>query len=227
MRTMRNQLATTALLIAATGVLCASPASAAPVGDQDASFVRTGHRVDLAEIAAGEDARKNATTACVKAVGAALVRDHTQLDAGLVGLAKELGVPLPDSPAPEDRRKLEAVRAKAGTPAYDTAWLADQAAGHTRALALIDEEIARGDNAQVVAAARVARPVIAMHLDMVRGGTCHGVAEPKTIDAGSGRLAAVADDHLVLGTVALTGGAVLAGAGLWLLVARRRNNADR
>jgi putative membrane protein len=225
---MRNQLATTALLIAATGVLCAPPASAAPVGDQDASFVRTGHRVDLAEIAAGEDARKNATTACVKAVGAALVRDHTQLDAGLVGLAKELAVSLPDSPAPEDRRKLEAVRAKAGTAAYDTAWLADQAAGHTRALALIDEEIAQGDNAQVVAAARVARPVIAMHLDMVRGGTCNGVAEPKTIDAGSGgHLAAVVDDHLVLGTVALTGGAVLAGAGLWLLAARRRDNAGR
>ncbi|MFJ8209787.1 DUF4142 domain-containing protein [Streptomyces sp. NPDC096033] len=62
---------------------------------------------------------------------------------------------------------------KAGTPGYDMAWLRAQADAHQATLKTIDDEIANGDDARVVAAAKDARPVVAMHLDMVRGGTCH------------------------------------------------------
>lgn len=46
-------------------------------------------------------------------------------------------------------------------------------AGHVKTLALIDQEVKSGANAEVVAAAQAARPVVAMHLKMVEGGTCH------------------------------------------------------
>ncbi|MFJ8668885.1 DUF4142 domain-containing protein [Streptomyces sp. NPDC093600] len=219
---MRKQLVTVAL-IGAAGALCAPQAYAAPVSDQDTAFTQAAHRANLAEIAAGQDAQRNATTGCVKTVGGVLVRDHSRLDAGLTALAKKHGIALPGSPAPEDEQKLMAVRAKAGTAAYDKAWLAHQEAAHTKSLARIDEEIAKGDNAEVVAAARAARPVVAMHLDMVRGGTCHAAKDSKTVGAGNGgQLAAAMNDRVVLGTVALAGGALLvAGAGLWALRGRR------
>ncbi|MGW7431477.1 DUF4142 domain-containing protein [Streptomyces sp. NPDC054861] len=220
---------TTALLLTVTGALCAPPATASPAGDQDTAFVRRGHQVGLAEIAAGRDAARNAATPCVKAVGAALVRDHTRLDAGLSALARELGVTLPGPAAPAPAREPEDVRGPARTTAYDTAWLADRAEAQTEALALIDAQIARGDNARAVAAARVARPVVTMHLDMVRGGTCHGVRGATTSAAGSGAdlAAASGNDRFVLGAAALAAGAVLAGAGLWLLSSRRRDDGGR
>ncbi|MET9434901.1 DUF4142 domain-containing protein [Streptomyces sp. NPDC006551] len=221
---MRKQFVTVAL-IAAAGAMCASQAYAAPGGDQDTAFTKAAHQANLAEIAAGRDGQKNATTACVKTVADTVVRDHSRLDAGLTALAKKHGIALPSSPAPEDKQKLMAVRAKAGTAAYDKAWLADQDAAHTKSLARIDEEIAKGDHAEIVAAARAARPIVATHLDMVRGGTCHAAKDPKTVRAGSGgHLAAAMNDRAVLGTAALAGGwLIVAGAGLLALRGRRRD----
>ncbi|GGR66401.1 DUF4142 domain-containing protein [Streptomyces roseolus] len=220
---MRIRLISTGALVAATAFLGAPQAFAAEVSDQDRVFLRAAHQGNLAEVAAGEDARQHATSSCVKSVGAALVRDHGKLDADVTALAGKLGVALPDGPAPEDANKLKAVRAKAGTPAYDTAWLAVQEAAHVKTLALIDHELKAGENSEVFAAARAARPVVAMHLDMVRGGSCHAAKAPETVDAGSGgRLAASAHDRDVLAATAVASGlALAAGAGWWTVRARR------
>ncbi|MET9378631.1 DUF4142 domain-containing protein [Streptomyces sp. NPDC003035] len=225
---MRITLLTTTALIAAVTGLGASPAFAADVSSQDSSFMRAAHQGNLAEIAAGQDAQKNATTACVKAVGSALVRDHGKLDADVKALARKLGVSLPGAPAPEDRQKLAALKTKAGTPAYDAGWLAEQDAAHEKTLVLIDQEIAAGENAQVVAAAKSARPVVAMHLDMVRGGTCHAAKAPKTVSAGTGgHLAALANDRAALGAAALAcGGLLAAGAGFLIARGHRRRSTE-
>ncbi|MFD3808134.1 DUF4142 domain-containing protein [Streptomyces sp. NPDC058611] len=126
----------------------------------------------MAEIAAGQDARKNATTTCVKQAGATLVGDHTKLDAELSALAKEGDVSLPGTPTREQQTTLADVRSKA-CPDYDKAWLMAQEAGHTKTLTLIDQQISQGKDTETTAAAKKARPEVAMHLDMVRGGTCH------------------------------------------------------
>ncbi|MCP9973826.1 DUF4142 domain-containing protein [Streptomyces somaliensis] len=171
MRTYR--WAATALTCLALSGIAAAPALAADAPPTDHAFLRAAHQGNLTEIAAGRDAGKNATTACVKKVGAVLVRDHTKLDAAARALADKLGVDLPTAPSPEQQRVLASVMAKAGTGAYDAAWLKAQDAAHTKTLRMIDHQIAEGREASVTAAAKAARPVVAHHLSMVRGGTCH------------------------------------------------------
>ncbi|UNO44376.1 DUF4142 domain-containing protein [Streptomyces sp. MST-110588] len=201
----------------------AAPSVAASAGDQDATFVKAVHQGNLAEIAAGQDARHNATTSCVKTVGKALVRDHGKLDADLKALAHKLGIALPASPTEEQKQELAAAQSKANTSAYDAAWLKTQDAAHTKTLALIDDELKAGKNTEVQAAARAARPVVSAHLDMVRGGTCHAAKDAGTIKAGGGGQSAAAPVAApVAGAVALGGGGLLVGFGsAWLIRGRR------
>ncbi|NXY93239.1 DUF4142 domain-containing protein [Streptomyces sp. BR123] len=161
------------MLAAAVGLCAPSAFAAQPGGDGDKEFVVAAHQSNLAEIAAGEDARKNAQDSCVKNVGAALVKDHTKLDADLKALADKMNISLPATPTPEQEQHLKGVQQKAGSPDYDEAWLTAQEAGHKTTLALIDKQIDQGDNKDVTAAANKARPIVARHLDMVRDATCH------------------------------------------------------
>ncbi|MGW0366106.1 DUF4142 domain-containing protein [Streptomyces sp. NPDC002990] len=176
---MHSRFLTAAVIsLAVTGLsvpqaMAASAAAPAVVGSQDVAFATMAHQGNLAEIAAGQDAQKNATTSCVKEVGAVLVRDHNKLDADLATLAKQEGITLPTAPTAEQRAALADVQSKAGSRAYDQAWLAVQQDAHTKTLGLIDQEIRQGQDPDVIQAARDARPVVAMHLDMVRGGTCN------------------------------------------------------
>jgi putative membrane protein len=221
---MRKRLLAAAVAaVALSGISAPQALAGAAVSGHDEMFLMRAHQGNLAEIAAGHDAQKNATSACVKHVGAVLVRDHTKLDTDVKMLADKLDVTLPTSPSAEQKKELAAVQAKAGGPAYDAAWLTTQDAAHRKTLTLIDREIKAGQNAEVVAAARTARPVVAMHLDMVRGGTCHAVKEAGTVHAGTGgHLAATGDSPAT--TVGMAGGGLLVAAGAaWLLHARRRS----
>lgn len=220
----RRLLAAAVAAVALSGISVAEAFADGRVNSQDETFLIKAHQGNLAEIAAGRDARKNATSECVKKVGAVLVRDHTKLDADVKALARKLNVTLPTSPSPEQQKELAAVRAKAGSPAYDAAWLTTQDAAHRKTLALIDQEIKAGKNPEVVAAARTARPVVAMHLDMVRGGTCHAAHDAGRVHAGTGgHLAAAEDASATAGVVGMIGGGLLAAGGAgWLVRTRRR-----
>ncbi|MFI1453940.1 DUF4142 domain-containing protein [Streptomyces roseus] len=161
----------TAAAVVGLGVL---PVMAAPSpGTADAAFVQTAHQGNLPEITAGHDAQKNGQDTCVKDAGAILVRDHTKLDADLSQLAAKGKIQLPDAPSPEQQAASNQVKTMAGSSGYDKAWLAAQEDAHTKTLASIDKQISQGKDADTTAAARKARPVVAMHLEMVRGGTCH------------------------------------------------------
>ncbi|WP_234347813.1 DUF4142 domain-containing protein [Streptomyces specialis] len=206
-------------LVGASAGLARADGTDSGISPADATFLKSAHQGNLAEIAAGTDAGRNATTACVKEVGAALVTDHTTLDEAVPGLADRLPVPLPEEPTPEQTSTLEEVRARAGTPAYDEAWLAAQDAAHRETLALIDQELSDGENAEVKAAASAARPVVEAHLERVAGGECHldagsgAVADPSRVPAGFGGRADGADGgRSEAGVAAVTGGTLLTGA---------------
>ncbi|MGW0335802.1 DUF4142 domain-containing protein [Streptomyces sp. NPDC003011] len=108
------------------------------------------------------------------------------------------------------------------------AWLKTQEAAHTKTLALIDSELNTGRNTEVKAPARAARPVVAMHLDMVRGGTCHTGKDAGMVKAGNGGQMAAASDGATAGAVSTVGGGFLAAlGGVWLLRGRRRSAQNR
>ncbi|MEU3370497.1 DUF4142 domain-containing protein [Streptomyces sp. NPDC006711] len=165
-------VAALALTGAAPAFAAASPTPSAAAGS-DAAFLKAIHQANLAEIAAGKDARAHAYGSCVKQVGDVLVRDHTALDAKGATLAKSKNITLPKDSSADQQKSLSALKPKNGTKAYDTAWLQVQSTGHQQALKLIDEELKSGKDAQIKAAAKDARPVVAAHLKMVEGGVCH------------------------------------------------------
>lgn len=227
---MRTRMTSLAALVVAASTISVGPSVAAAVSDQDVMFVQSAHQGNLAEIAAGQDAQKNATSTCVKQVGALLVRDHGKLDADVKMLAGKLDITLPATPTPEQKQELAAVRAKAGTAAYDAAWLKTQEAAHTKTLAMIDHEVKAGHNTEVVMAARAARPVVAMHLDMVRGGTCHAGKDAGMVRAGTGGQVTAADNgaFTTAGAAWAAGGGLLAACGgTWLLRGRRQSAENR
>ncbi|GAA4919307.1 DUF4142 domain-containing protein [Streptomyces coeruleoprunus] len=231
-----HRWAGTALTCFALTGIPAGPAVA--VDHVDNAFLRASHQSNLAEIALSQDAKKNATTSCVKEVAAKLEADHRKLDADTKALSDKLGVDLPVAPTAEQQQTLADVMAKAKTPAYDAAWLKTQEAAHEKSLARIDGQIAEGRNAEITAAAKAARPVVAGHLEMVRGGTCHagstGIGTgttgttPKRIHTGNGGQAELAADVPVFVTVpAVALGGVLVAAGAFWAAGRIRRNDPR
>lgn len=193
----------------------------------DNAFLRAAHQANLAEIALNRDAREHADDACVKEVAVVMERDHGRLDADVRALSDRLGVDLPIAPTAHQQQALADVMERRGTSGYDAAWLRTQDVAHRVTLKAIDHQIARGTDREVTAAARAARPVVAGHLAMVRGGECRGVASPSAIRAGSGGQAA-GQAPGVSAAVALpgvaVGGAVVAGAAFWMAARLRRRD---
>ncbi|MFJ9030043.1 DUF4142 domain-containing protein [Streptomyces sp. NPDC102274] len=162
-----------ATMLAALAGISAPSAFAAAAATDDAPFLKAIHQGNLAEIAAGESARKDATAACVKTVGATLVRDHRKLDVGVKALASKLHVNLSTAPSAAQEKSMTALQSQVGTSAYNTTWLTTEAKSHEETLALIDREVTTGGNAEVRAAARAARPVVAKHLELIRACEAH------------------------------------------------------
>ncbi|WP_236245115.1 DUF4142 domain-containing protein [Streptomyces sp. CC210A] len=230
MHTHRSRRAATTLAALAVTCIAAAPAAADRDGGlpTDNAFLRAAHQANLAEIALSRDARENATTACVKDVAAELERDHAKLDADVQALSDKLGVDLPLAPTPHQQQLLADVMARKGTTAYDRVWLKTQDTAHRLTLKAIDHQIARGEDRQITAAAKAARPVVAGHLERVEGGTCHGAAPARTIRAGSGGQAATPFAAGVPVAVAVPavalGGALVAGGAFWTASRLRRND---
>jgi putative membrane protein len=215
-------LAGNVLLLALLSVgTSAGPASAA-AAEPDVTYLRSAHQANLAVIAAGQDAQRNGRTSCVRELGALLVRDHRRLDAQARPVARQLGVTLPSEPASAHQQELAAVRAEAGTPGYDAAWLAAQERQHRQALTLIDQERIRGSAAAVRAVANAARPVVQMHQDMIRGGRCRPPATSMTVATGDGGQVAGAWQLRRLTGLGLVGAGGLLIAGWALALLRRR-----
>ncbi|GAB2999348.1 hypothetical protein GCM10023080_076430 [Streptomyces pseudoechinosporeus] len=227
--------------------LALSGTSAAPaIADErpelprpDRYFLRAAHQGNLAEIAAGWDARRHATTDCVKKAGATLTTDHARLDEHGRALADKLGVPLPGMLTAAQLQELATVKARAGTAEYDEAWLNSRRAAHKTTLALIDRQLDSGSNPEVRAAARAARPVVARHLRMMRADTCRTESEsaPAAMHADSGahsaadadtssQSAAADNREAILGAAALGSGGVLMIIGWRMAVAQRRSTDE-
>ncbi|WP_051744494.1 DUF4142 domain-containing protein [Streptomyces yerevanensis] len=230
-------MALTFLALSGTSAASATADERPELPRPDRYFLRAAHQGNLAEIAAGWDARRHAATDCVKQAGAILATDHTQLDEHGRALADKLGVPLSGMLTATQRQELAAVKARAGTTEYDEAWLDSRRAAHKTALALIDQQLDSGSNPEVRAAARDARPVVARHLRMMRADTCRtesaSASAPAAMHANSGAHSAADADtsgqsaadnrEAILGAAALGSGGVLMVIGWRMAVAQRRS----
>jgi putative membrane protein len=137
------------------------------LSEQDKSFLVAAHQSNLAEIAAGHVALAKSHNPVVREIATRLIADHLRLDVGVRATAARHHVALPNAPSREQRAQLAAVARKSG-PAFDHAWLKLQESSHVKTLALINRELHQGCAPDVKAVARTAKPVVQMHLEMVR-----------------------------------------------------------
>jgi putative membrane protein len=207
--------------IALTAAGVAGATTTAAPNAQDRAFLVAAHQSNLAEIAAGTAAQKQATTSVVREHGQIFIRDHTRLDANVQQVAKTLGVQLPSAPNATQQAQLAAVSAKSGS-AFDSAWLTQQLASHRASLALGNTELAAGSDPTVKGLATASAPVVKSHLAMLEQATG---TSPTGVNAGTGGQAATAPGGIRTGWVLLGLGLVAAAGSLSLLRPRRASSS--
>jgi putative membrane protein len=157
---------------AATHGSVTAPAARHRLAPTDRAFLVKAHQGNLAEISAGRVALAKSRNATVRHIAQQLIVDHRRLDADVRALAAKYHVKLPSAPSAQQRHDLAVVAHKSGA-AFDRAWLLLQKKAHQQTLALIRVELRCGHAPLVKAAARKARPVVAMHLAMVVAALHH------------------------------------------------------
>ncbi len=212
-----------AAIIAATMTAIASPALVASANSADETWLVAAHQSNLAEIAAGKDAQQNATSSDIKDLGKMLVADHTTLDKGVQKLATKYKVDLPSTPTPAQKAALAQVKTNSGD-AYDAAWTKSQTTGHLKTKAATKRELSAGSEADVLAAAKTATPVVQKHIDELRSiASDLGISVPTSVSAGTGGQAAATGPGLSAILLIVLGVGFASAA--MVLVVRRRQHA--
>lgn len=178
-----QRFAAAAALVLAASAGCAGRASAAAVigaasptprvSTADHAWLRIAHQANLAEVQAGELARKKGTTSAIRAAGTMLVTDHTKLDDKVVAVARDLGVSLPNAAAPEDADAANRFADESGG-AFDHDFTATLATGHQKVIGATENEIREGSARQVVALAKQSLPTLRKHLATLQKASSSG-----------------------------------------------------
>lgn len=127
----------------------------------DRTWAKASHQGNLAEIAAGQAARRKGTTPQVRAAGKLLIADHERLDRTLV---KSVGaLALPTRPSAGQRATAKKLAAEHGR-AYDRTFVSVQIDAHRRTIAQTKKEMAEGHSPELRALAGTALPVLRKHL---------------------------------------------------------------
>lgn len=180
------------LLLVVAGVLAIVQPANAATPQPDVAYLNTAHQLNLTIIEAAHTAAAKGRTACVRRVAGQLERDHGKLSAQELDVATRLNILLPTAPTAAQRRQLDALAAKAGTTAYDAAWLALQRQEHQQYLALVEGELPISASPAVEALAGGAKPVIQMHQRAVTG-TCRAETTTPVVPTGEGGQQAAAN----------------------------------
>jgi putative membrane protein len=205
------------LTAAATGAAASASVAAAPAPER--AWLVAAHQSNLAEIAAGKDAQKNATNADVKMIGEHLVADHTTLDASVSKLAQKYDVVLPSAPNAEQRAALASVQRKSGG-AYDAAWVTTQLTGHRKTKSATQTYLSTGSAADVLAAARAATPVVQRHIDELTS-VAGDLGVPTSVNGGTGGQSATGGHGGALAASLTAAGLIMLGAAAFTLRRRR------
>jgi putative membrane protein len=144
---------------------------------QDVLFVQEAARSNLAEITEGNLAIQRAPEFLVRQFGSRMVADHTAQTAMLTSAAANAGVPVPTDLDPAHQAEASRLSQLSGTT-FDRAYLTGQVTDHQATLALLQQEVAAGQDPGLVQVARTAIPVVQDHLAQAEMLTA---AQPKTL----------------------------------------------
>ena len=218
MRSLRRALALT-LSVAAVVTWLGTDALAAAPSAQDRAYLRAAHEFHLVEVSSARLALRRSGTDEVRRHAQLFLGDHQRLDSEVRAVAKRLAVPLPDTPSRPQQQELAQLSRRSGA-GFDAAWLDGRVELHRQSVQLGRQQAAAGSDAQVVALARRAGPVVQAHLSILQETTAGRRLD--AVEAGSSGESngePVRTAPLGLGLVGL---AVVLAAGALFVFARRR-----
>jgi putative membrane protein len=131
------------------------------------------HGDNLMEIELGKRASKTARTEAVKTYGEMLVKDHSDFDKQLTGLAKDMGQTIPKerpetAAARAEMAKMKQTAAKVkklSGARFEREYLSFMVEDHHHALSNIDAQITETQNTQLADMLREVKPILQRHHD--------------------------------------------------------------
>lgn len=149
--------------------LCSAPAfaqkasGAATMTDQQ--FVDLAAQTDMIEANLGQFAQDAASSQSVKQYGQMLVTDHTADYKKLQNLASQANVTVPDAIDAAHNKTMITPFQKLKGKQFDTRYIREMVAGHTKALAVYKKEADDATSPTVKSYAQDDIPVLQKHLD--------------------------------------------------------------
>ncbi|MBO9541126.1 DUF4142 domain-containing protein [bacterium] len=160
------------LLLAACGTGIQEPVSRAQLGvlearteAMDAMFANKVAVVNMAEVALGKLAQANGGSQAVKDYGRKMEQDHSMANEKLTAIATKKGMTLPKDLDAEHKALYERLSKLTGK-AFDTAYREAMVKGHEKAIKLFEEEIAKGQDADLKDFATKTLPTLKEHLKL-------------------------------------------------------------
>jgi putative membrane protein len=147
----------------ATAPLAATAADKVP----DESFYKTLAQGGMSEVALGQLAERRSSDPKVRAFAARMVKDHSAANESLQSLAAAKNLSLPRSASAADLATKAKLEILAGKP-FDSAYIGSQVNAHRETVALLEKEIASGQDPDARAFARTSLPTVRSHLEQIR-----------------------------------------------------------
>jgi putative membrane protein len=133
----------------------------------DYSFMREAAHGNAAEVEMGRLTVQQAVDSDVKAFGQRMIDDHSSAQSRLMQLANRKNVDLPTEPAASQKMKKDSLAGKSGA-AFDRAYMEEMVSDHEKDVQAYENQVNRGEDADVVAYARQTLPTLRDHLQRAR-----------------------------------------------------------
>lgn len=121
----------------------------------------------LMEVELGKIAEDNASSARVKAFGAMMVKDHSDANNNLKGIASSLNIALPDSVSSDSRKEIDNLKMKKGKE-FDKAYVKMMVDDHKKDIAEFRKCADNCSDSSIKNFAYTTLPVLEKHLDSIQ-----------------------------------------------------------
>jgi putative membrane protein len=121
----------------------------------------------MMEVELGKVAQENASSPRVKAYGEMMVKDHTEANNTLKGIATSLNIAIPDSVSNDSKKEIDHMKMKKGKD-FDKAYVSMMLDDHKKDIAEFRKCADNCSDSTVKAFANNTLPVLEKHLDSIQ-----------------------------------------------------------
>ncbi len=138
-----------------------------PVQPDASNFVVNAANGSMMEVELGKIAQDNASSARVKAFGAMMVKDHSEANNNLKGIANSLNIAVPDSVSNDSRKEIDDLKMKKGKD-FDKAYVKMMVDDHKKDIAEFRKCADNCSDSTIKNFAATTLPVLEKHLDSIQ-----------------------------------------------------------